>query len=113
MLTLCSLRSFAQFVQGTVSDSNTGETLPGVHVYYQDDKKTLVTTNINGRYKIAYRKGKLLFSMMGYDSQIISTTAPQKLNVKLSESSSSLKEVEIVTKKKKQLQMNNQRARVK
>lgn len=107
MLTLCSLRSFAQFVQGTVTDSNTGETLPGVHVYYQDDKKTLVTTNINGRYKIAYRKGKLLFSMMGYDSQIISTTAPQKLNVKLSESSSSLKEVEIVTKKKKYVRKNN------
>lgn len=103
----CTLRVAAQFIQGVVTDAATGETLPGVHVYYQDDKKTLVTTNINGRYKIACRKGQLLFSMMGFDTQSIKTTVPQKINVKLVETSSSLKEVEIVSKKKKYVRKDN------
>lgn len=107
VLLLATLRVMAQFVQGTVTDSSTGETLPGVHVYYQDDMKTLVTTNINGRYKIAYRKGTLVISMMGFDTKIIKVTAPQKLNVKLVESSSSLREVEVSTQRKKYVRKDN------
>ncbi len=95
-------------VHGVVSEAGTGETLPMVYVYYQDDKSTLVQSDINGNYKIAFRKGNLVFSMMGFDSQIIKISEPQKLNVKLQESASSLKEVEIVsTKKKKYTRKNN------
>ncbi len=97
----------AQYMQGVVTDASTGETLPGVHVYYQNNQKTLVTTNVNGRYKIAYHKGSLVFSMMGYDTQIISTTSPQKLNVKMVETSSSLKEVEVASKRKKYERKDN------
>lgn len=104
---MATLRAAAQFVQGTVTDSSTGETLPGVHIYYQDDKKTLVTSNINGRYKIAYRKGNLVVSMMGFDSQVIKVTAPQRLNIRLVQSSSSLREVEVSTKRTKYVRKDN------
>ena len=89
----------AQLVQGEVTDATLGETLPTVHVYYQDDKSTLVQTDINGKYKIAFRKGTLVFSMMGFDTKTVKIDKPQKLNVKLQEMASSLKEVEVVTKK--------------
>ena len=110
IFTLCllaTLEAVAQYVQGTITDSSTGETLPGVHVYYQDDQKTLVTTNINGKYKIAYRKGSLVVSMMGFDTQVIKVTAPQKLNIKMVETSSSLREVEVTSKKKKYVRKDN------
>lgn len=100
-------RMAAQMVQGVVTDAGTGETLPTVHVYYEDDKSTLVQTDINGKYKIAFRKGKLVFSMMGFDTQTVQVTAAQKLNVKLQEIASSLKEVEIVQKKAKKYSRKN------
>ena len=77
ILLLCLLvllgggRAAAQMVQGVVTDAGNGETLPTVHVYYEDDKSTLVQTDINGKYKIAFRKGTLVFSMMGFDTQKI------------------------------------------
>ncbi|MCQ2196878.1 MAG: DUF5686 and carboxypeptidase regulatory-like domain-containing protein [Bacteroidaceae bacterium] len=102
------LRMSAQFMQGVVTDASTGETLPGVHVYYQDNMKTLVTSNINGRYKIAFRKGgSLVFSMMGYDTQVVETSSAQKLNVKMVESSSSLKQVEVTSKRRKYVRKDN------
>ena len=101
MMCLCVLRIAAQMVTGEVTDAATGETLPAVHVYYMDDKSTLVQTDINGRYKIAFRRGTLVFSMMGFDMKALEVKEPQKLNVKLQETASSLKEVEVVTKRKK------------
>ena len=100
-------RAAAQMVQGVVTDAGNGETLPTVHVYYEDDKSTLVQTDINGKYKIAFRKGTLVFSMMGFDTQKIKVAAAQKLNVKLHEMASSLKEVEIVQKKAKKYSRKN------
>ena len=54
-LLLGVLRASAQLVQGVVTEEGTGETLPTVYVYYQDDKSTLVQTDLNGKYKIAFR----------------------------------------------------------
>ena len=107
MMCLCVLRIAAQMVTGEVTDAATGETLPAVHVYYMDDKSTLVQTDINGRYKIAFRRGTLVFSMMGFDMKALEVKEPQKLNVKLQETASSLKEVEVVTKRKKYSRKNN------
>lgn len=104
---LSVLHAAAQFVQGVVSDAATGETLPTVHVYYQDDKSTVVQTDINGKYKIAFRKGKLSFSMMGFETQIVEVKASQKLNVKLHEKASSLQEVTVTKKRTKYQRKNN------
>ena len=100
MAVLATLQMAAQYVQGTITDE-TGEPLPGAHVYYQADKRTLVTADIDGKYRIAFRKGALVFSMMGFDTKIVETKTAQKLNVKMKESLSSMKEVEITSKRRK------------
>ena len=110
LLLACSLSLFrvaAQMVQGEVTDGSTGEPLPAVHVYYMDDKSTLVSTDINGKYKIAFRKGTLVFSMMGFDTKALEVKSAQKLNVKLQETASSLMEIKVETKRKKYSRKNN------
>ncbi|MBQ0049518.1 MAG: carboxypeptidase-like regulatory domain-containing protein [Bacteroidales bacterium] len=94
-------------VHGTVTDAATGESLPGVHVYYQEDKHSLTKTNTSGRYRIPFRKGHLVFSMVGFDTQIVSVAQAQKLNVKMSDSNLSLREVEVSTKRKKYERKDN------
>lgn len=106
MAVLATLQMAAQYVQGTITDE-TGEPLPGAHVYYQADKRTLVTADIDGKYRIAFRKGALVFSMMGFDTKIVETKTAQKLNVKMKESLSSMKEVEITSKRRKYVRKNN------
>lgn len=107
LVVLCTIRVAAQMVQGVVTEAATGEPLPTVHVYYMDDKSTLVQTDINGKYKIAFRPGTLVFSMMGFDVKALEVKEAQKLNVKLQEMSSSLQEVTIATKKQKYSRKNN------
>lgn len=104
---LLPLNVAAQVIQGVVTDASTKETLPGVHVYFQDNTKAVVRTDAYGRYKIAARKGMLVFSMMGYNTQILEVKGAMKLNVKLVESESSLKEVEVKSKKKRYVRKDN------
>ena len=94
-------------VQGVVTEATTGEPLPAVHVYYMDDKSTLVQTDINGRYKIAFRPGTLVYSMMGFDTKALEIKEAQRLNVKLQETLSSLKEVTVSKKRQKYSRKNN------
>lgn len=101
------LRVAAQLVQGEITDQTTGETLPMVHVYYMDDKSTLVQSDINGKYKIAFRPGTLVFSMVGFELKAIEVKKAQKLNVVLQDKASSLKEVDIVGTRKKYSRKNN------
>lgn len=104
---LCVVRAAAQYVQGVVSEASTGETLPGVHVYYMDDKSTMVQTDINGKYKIAFRRGTLVFSLIGFDLKALEVKEAQKLNVKLTEKASMLQQVTVSTKRKKYSRKNN------
>lgn len=107
VMLLCSFDVCAQFVQGTITDAATGETLPGARVFYQNDKRTLVASNINGQYKIAFRKGDLVFSMIGFETKIVHVSSAQKLNVKMVETTSSLKEVEVRATRKKYTRKDN------
>lgn len=104
---LSTLQAAAQLVQGVVTDATTREPLPGVHIYYKGDKNLVVQSNTDGRYKIPFRKGQLIFSMMGFDTNIVKVSASQKLNVQLKESTSSLKEVEVSTQRKKYERKDN------
>ena len=72
-----------------------------------DDKSTLVQTDINGKYKIAYRPGTIVFSMTGFDPKAIEVKEAQKLNIKLMEKSSSIQEVTISRKRQKYSRKNN------
>lgn len=99
LMLFSTLKAVAQFVQGSINDSKTGEPLPGVHIFYQEDTKVGAISLNDGTYKIPARKGRLVFSMIGYDSQIIRVAEAKKLNVKMVESVNALREVEIKTKR--------------
>ncbi len=107
MLT-AAVKMAAQMVTGEIVDKEFGDPMPGVYIYYVDDKSTMVVSDINGRYKIAARKGQLLFSVVGYDKYMVETDGKeQKLNVQLVETASSLNEVVIDRKKQKYSRKNN------
>ncbi|MCB9361303.1 MAG: TonB-dependent receptor [Flavobacteriales bacterium] len=59
----------AQTLKGTIKDSHTNETLPGVNIYLPELKKG-VTTDVNGNYNLKLpRKGdyKIQISFVGYE----------------------------------------------
>ncbi len=97
----------AQLITGRITDSEYGDPLPGVHVYFTDDKSTIVSSDINGNYTIAARTGDLIFSMVGYDSQVIAVEGATKLDVRLVESARSLNEVEISSRRQRYSRRNN------
>ncbi len=72
MLTVV-VRMAAQMVTGNIVDKEFGEPMPGVRIHYVDDKSTMVVSDINGNFKIAARKGQLLFSIIGYDHYMAET----------------------------------------
>ena len=85
---LCLLltgRAVAQVVQGRVTDAATGETLPMAHVYYADRRAEAVATDMDGRYRIPFRNGTLVFSMVGYDTRAVEVKRAQRLDVRLKE----------------------------
>ncbi len=99
---MCSaVAALAQFVQGRVTEAGTGEPLPGVYVYYEGNTTTATQTDEEGNYRIRFRKGKLVFSMMSFETKRVSVSKSQKLNVKLRESSATMEEVRVTGKKKK------------
>ena len=56
-----------QTIQGTVTDAETGETLPGVNVVLQGST-TGTTTDIDGEYELRAPEGSILiFTYVGYD----------------------------------------------
>ena len=103
----CGVNAIGQFVQGTITDSKTGEALPGARVFYQKDQRTLVASNDRGQYKIGFRKGDLVFSMIGYETQIIHVTSSKKLNVKMMETASMLTQVEVMATKRRYTRKDN------
>lgn len=107
VLALCGVHVFAQVVQGTVTDAQTGETLPSVRIFYQGDTRSLTTSNLKGQYRIPFRKGDLVFSMVGYETKIVSVKSAQRINVKMRSTESSLQELEVKGKKQKYSRKDN------
>ena len=104
---LCVASSLAQYVQGRVTDAATGEPLPTAYVYYEGQTHTATQADLEGNYRIRYRKGKLIFSMMGFETKMVAVSKPQRLDVKLRESSASLDEVRVEAKRKKYSRKDN------
>lgn len=104
---LCVASSLAQYVQGRVTDAATGEPLPAVYVYYEGQTTAATQTDVDGNYRIRFRKGKLLFTMMSFETKRISVNKAQKLDVKLRESSAELSEVKVEARRKKYSRKNN------
>jgi len=62
-------------VEGTVTDGESGESLPGVNITIEGTT-TGTTTNMSGEYSITVNDpgAKLVFSYVGYQTQSISLT---------------------------------------
>lgn len=108
LLFLVCFPSQAQKITGTVTDKETGEPLGWVQVYYQDQRGSGIPTNMDGKYSIPYRKGKILcFAMMGYETQTFNIDKLRTINVSLSSKTQDIKEVEITQKKTRYSRKNN------
>lgn len=72
-------------IHGTVTDSETGDPIPYLNIYY-DGKGVGTITDMDGNYAIDYRPGwnQLTFSMVGYSTRVIEVNAKtRKLDVKM------------------------------
>lgn len=110
MSLLCLLlvgRAAAQVVQGRVTDAASGETLPMAHVYYADRREQAVETDLEGRYKIPLRRGTLVFSMVGYETQAVEVKRAQRLDVRLREKFADMQEVKVEGRRKRYSRKNN------
>ncbi|HBG54302.1 MAG TPA: SusC/RagA family TonB-linked outer membrane protein, partial [Rikenellaceae bacterium] len=92
-----SCSAFAQTVKvsGTVTGSD-GTSLPGVYVM-EENTSNAASTDLDGFYSLDVRVGSnLLFSYIGYRTQIIPVTGAAVINVILEEDSALLEEVVVV-----------------
>lgn len=107
VLSATAQTALAQQVKGRVSDAETGEPLAFVEVYYEGMKGKGCLTDFDGNYKIGFRKGTLVFSMMGYQQLTFEITASRTLNVKMSLDAKLMQEVEVTKKKQRYSRKNN------
>lgn len=84
-------------VSGKVTDSQTGEALPGTSVLLKGTS-VATTTDANGTYNINVpdENGVLVFSFVGYNAEEVSVGARTTLNVTLMASLQSLNQVVVV-----------------
>lgn len=96
LLLIFSVGVYAQTaVSGTVSDKD--GPIPGVNVSLKGTKNSTVT-NLDGSFafKSTPSNGVLVFTFIGYKTKEVAVKGQPKINVKLEEESSTLKEVVVV-----------------
>lgn len=95
-------------IKGVVTDSETGDPIPYLNVYY-DGKGVGTITDIDGQYAISVHPGwtKLTFSMVGYGTEVRNVSVnTKKLDVKM-KPDLVLDEVIVKPKKEKYSRKNN------
>ena len=95
-------------IHGVVIDSDTGDPIPYLNVYY-DGEGVGTITDIDGKYSIDYRPGwtNLTFSMVGYTTRVEKVSSKtRELNVSM-RSDLVLDEVVVKPKKEKYSRKNN------
>ncbi len=102
---LVAISAAAQRISGTVTDEQTGETLPFANIMLDGGIKG--RTDENGKYSIAFRAGRMKVSMIGYETKTVRVNAAGVYNVRLKDMSSSFGEAVVVGKKKKYSRKNN------
>ncbi|SMG18016.1 iron complex outermembrane recepter protein [Marivirga sericea] len=98
LFVFASLQIQAQdrIVSGTVTDANTGETLPGTSVMIKGSSKG-TTTSLEGEFRLEVAaEDVLVFSFIGYEKQEIEVGARSSINVQMEEDVSQLGEVVVV-----------------
>lgn len=86
-----------QIVTGTITDSSTGETLPGVNILVKSTNTGSIT-DIDGAYRLQVSgpESVLVFSFVGYVSQEIKVGNQSKVNVQLEPDLSDLNEFVVI-----------------
>jgi TonB-linked SusC/RagA family outer membrane protein len=83
-------------ITGTLTDSNSGEALPGVSIQVEGTAVGTIT-DVNGNYSIEVpQSGTLVFSYVGYLTQKIALAGQTKIDVKLVVDAQKLEEVVVV-----------------
>jgi TonB-linked SusC/RagA family outer membrane protein len=83
-------------ITGKVTDSETGEALPGVNVMIQGTTQGSIT-DMDGNFTlVAPANASLMFSYVGYKTQIIDIGGRQKIDILLDSDISTLSEVVVV-----------------
>jgi TonB-linked SusC/RagA family outer membrane protein len=83
-------------ITGKVTDGETGEALPGVNVMIQGTTQGSIT-DMDGNFTLeAPKNASLMFSYVGYKTQIIDIAGRQTINVLLESDISTLSEVVVV-----------------
>ena len=95
----------AQRISGTVTDAKTGELLPFVNVQLEGGGFT--RTDVNGKYSLPFRAGKMRVSMIGYDTKTVRVGQAGVYNVKLQDNTSELREAVVTGHRKKYSRKNN------
>ena len=81
---------------GKVTDSSSGEALPGVSIVVKGTTNGTIT-NMDGIYNLNAKKGDVLqFSFVGYKTQEVAIQDQKKLNIALEEEKAELQEVVVI-----------------
>ncbi|MBI3195661.1 MAG: carboxypeptidase-like regulatory domain-containing protein, partial [Ignavibacteriae bacterium] len=93
-------------VHGYVTDENSGETLIGVSITVESNRRIGTTTNKFGYFSLTVPNGnqQLIFSTIGYQKKIIpiNSTGDMKLNIALEEDILNMDEVVITSSEEKE-----------
>lgn len=96
VLTAFNLHAQERTISGTVTDANTGETLPGTSVKIKGTSQG-TTTSLEGEFKLEVgAEDILVFSFIGYKKQEIKVGVRSVIDVQLQEDISQLSEVVVV-----------------
>ncbi len=87
-----------QEISGTVTDSETGETLPGVNVFVENTNIG-TTTDENGEYALSVpdEENVLVYSYVGYERLEVAINGRSEINVELSLEVQAFEEVVVTT----------------
>lgn len=108
LLTLCLCAALvvqAQNLTGTVVDNKTGEKLPFVNVVRENGGAT--QTNTDGRFTLPFRKGKVRFSMIGYETKTVDIERAGDITVKLEANDNLIREAVVTGRRGKYSRKNN------
>lgn len=105
--TVEAFKKIEQQVSGQVTDASTGETLPGVNVLVKGTT-TGTSTDRDGRYELTLPSPQdtLIFSFIGYQSQVVPVNGRTEINVQLQPQSITGEELVVVgygTKKRSEI----------
>jgi TonB-linked SusC/RagA family outer membrane protein len=98
LILLTGMQAFSQrTISGTVTASDTGETLPGVNVIVKGTAKG-TSTDINGSFQLEVMPDEqvLVFSFLGYNDQEVNIGNQENINVVLEISSTQLEEFVVI-----------------